>query len=225
MSDSVTLLHKSKAGADCGSDHNQIVATDRVKPRKLMRHKSQPKLQTYMLMSENGYRQKVCQQVSDVTEQVVSVETRRANQRGMTNDILDMMEERRLLKHNEGLYRQKDAAIKRECHKAKDKMLSQQCDLIEQLDATNNLMPAHIKRTIGAHKGNSTTTCIEDNDGNIITGQDKIRTHWFEYVSELYRDDSRDQLPHIKPDTAGMYEKLERRRSLVCKKNVENTMD
>ena len=34
-------------------------------------------------------------------EQVVPVETRRANQRWMTNEILDMMEEGRLLKHNE----------------------------------------------------------------------------------------------------------------------------
>ena len=60
----------------------------------------------------------------------------------MTNEILDMMEERRLLKHNQGLYRQNDAEIQRECHKAKENMVSQQCDLIEQLDATNqrNLM-------------------------------------------------------------------------------------
>ena len=34
-----------------------------------------------------------------------------ANQRWMTNEILDMMEERRLIKHNRGLYRQKDAEI------------------------------------------------------------------------------------------------------------------
>ena len=34
--------------------------------------------------------------------------------------------------------------------------------------------------------------------------QDKIRTRWFECISELYKDDSRGQLPHIKPDTAGI---------------------
>ena len=55
-------------------------------------------------------------------------------------------------------------------------MLSQQCDLIEQLDATNqiNLMHAQIRKTIRAHKGNATTTCLEDKDGNIIMDQDKI---------------------------------------------------
>ena len=34
--------------------------------------------------------------------------------------------------------------------------------------------------------------------------QDKIRTRWFEYISELYKNDSRGQLLHIKPDTAGI---------------------
>ena len=71
-----------------------------------------------------------------------------ANQRWMTNEILDMMEEKRLLKYIEGLYRQKDAEIQRECHKAKSKMLSQQCGLIEQLDDTNqsNLIHAQIRQ-------------------------------------------------------------------------------
>ena len=82
-------------------------------------------------------------------------------------------------------------------------MLSQQCDLIEQLDAANqsNLMHAHIRKSIGAHKGNATTTCIKDKDGNIIMDQDNIRTCWFEYICMLYKDDSRGQLPHINPDT------------------------
>ena len=57
----------------------------------------------------------------EATEQIVPVETRRANQRRMTNELLDMMEERRLLKHNQGLYRQKDVEIQRECHKAQEK--------------------------------------------------------------------------------------------------------
>ena len=42
-----------------------------------------------------------------------------------------------------------------------------------------NLMHTHIRKIIGAHKGNATTTCIEDNDGSIIMDQDKITTHWF----------------------------------------------
>ena len=65
-------------------------------------------------------------------------------------------------------------------------------------------MHAQIRKTIEPHKGNATTTCIEDKDGNIIMDQDKIRTRWFEYISVLYKDDSRGHLPHIKPDIVGI---------------------
>ena len=89
-----------------------------------MRKKSQPKLKTDLLRNRNEYRHKLCQQLSaricdmvrtdemetrytefsniliEATEQVVPVDTRRAKQRWMANEILDMMEERRLLKHN-----------------------------------------------------------------------------------------------------------------------------
>ena len=44
-----------EAEADYGSDHSQIVPTVRVNIRKLLRKKSQPKLQTDMPMSENEY--------------------------------------------------------------------------------------------------------------------------------------------------------------------------
>ena len=85
-------------------------------------------------------------------------------------------------------------------------MVSQQCDLIEKLYTTNrsNLMHTQIRKTIGAHKRNAAIACIEDKDGNMIMDQDKIRTRWFQYISALYNDDSRGQLPHIKPDTAGI---------------------
>ena len=43
---------------------------------------------------------------------------------------------------------------------SKRKMLTQQCNLTEQLDATNqsNLMHAQIRTTIGAHKGTAEKT-------------------------------------------------------------------
>ena len=71
-----------------------------------------------------------------------------------------------------------------------------QCDLIEQLDATNQsyLIHVQIRKIIGEHKGNAITTCIEDKYSNIIMDQDNIRTRWFEYISVLYKDDSRGQV-------------------------------
>jgi len=220
---------KSYPGADCGSDHNPIVATLRVKLRKLQKQKSQPKLQTDLLRSKNEYRQKFRQGISkglqeiqriddmetrytafsklltETTEQVVPVETRVAKQRWMTEDILEKMEERRLLKHSDTLYRQLDAEIHKDCREAKERLLSEQCELIERLDATHqcNLMHSQIRKTVGSQRGAGATTCIEDKSGNIIMDQDKILERWYEYISELYNDNSRGELPHIVIDTEG----------------------
>ena len=65
-------------------------------------------------------------------------------------------------------------------------------------------MHAHIRNTNEATKANATITCIEDKDGNIIMDQDKIRTRWFGYISDLYNDDSRGHLTHSVPDTGGI---------------------
>ena len=43
----------------------------------------------------------------------------------------------------------------------------------------------HRSEILGSHKGIAITTCIEDKDGNIVLDQDKIRTRWFEDISEL----------------------------------------
>ena len=48
---------------DCGSDHNKIMATVRVKLRKLMRNNSQPKLQTDLKMSIDRNSVNKCQHV------------------------------------------------------------------------------------------------------------------------------------------------------------------
>ena len=49
--------------------------------------------------------------VIEATQQVVPVESKRANQMWMTNYILNMIPEGRLLKHNECLYRHEDDEI------------------------------------------------------------------------------------------------------------------
>ena len=49
-------------------------------------------------------------------------------------------------------------------------MLTEQCQVIEQLDAAHksNLMHSQIKLVTGRKRGNNTTTCIEDKNGDIL---------------------------------------------------------
>ena len=56
------------------------------------------------------------------------------NQKWMTKDILDKIDTRRKAKPNTDVYKQLDEEIKSECHAAMERMLTEQCDLIEQLE-------------------------------------------------------------------------------------------
>ena len=71
-------------------------------------------------------------------------------------------------------------------------MLAAQCDVIEQLDAAHktNLMHSQIRLVLvtGWKDGRNFTTCIENNEGNIIMEKEKILSRWYEYIGELYNE-------------------------------------
>ena len=71
-----------------------------------------------------------------------------------------------------------------------------QCAVIEQLDSANktNLMHSQIRLVTGSKWGSNSTTCIEDNKGNIIMEKEKIPSRWYEYIGELYNDDKGDMI-------------------------------
>ena len=78
-------------------------------------------------------------------------------------------------------------------------MLTEQCQVIEQLDAAHrsNLMHSQIKLVTGRKRGNNTTTCIEDKNVDIIMDKDEILSRWSEYIGELYNDDNSGDMPDI----------------------------
>ena len=94
----------------------------------------------------------------------------------MTKDILDKMDTRRKAKPNTDVYKQLDEEIKSECHAAKERMLTEQCDLIEQLESAHKFHQTHaqIRKVTGRGNNAGVTTCIEDRDGNIIMEQENI---------------------------------------------------
>ena len=95
-----------------------------------------------------------------------------------------------------------DEEIKSECHAAKKRMLTEQCNLIEQLESAHKFPQTHAQICKVAGRGNNAgvTTCIEDRDGNIIMEQEMILERWYEYISTLY-DDARGGIPLISNDT------------------------
>ena len=88
---------------------------------------------------------------------------------------------------------------RQDCRTVKETMLTEQCQVIEQLDVAHksNLMHSQIKLVTGRKRGNNTTTCIEDKNGDIIIEKDEILSRWSEYIGELYNDDNRGDMPDI----------------------------
>ena len=69
----------------------------------------------------------------------------------MTAPILQKMKQRRLAKGNAALYNLLDREIRQDCRTANETMLTEQCEVIEQLDAAHksNLMLSRIKLVTG----------------------------------------------------------------------------
>ena len=169
------------------SDVVPIVATLRLKLRKLHTKKSTNKLQVQLLSIDayrNQYQQCINPELNDI-DTIDQLEDRydrfvgilltsaqatlpnreaRAKQKWMTSDILQKMERRRLAKSNVDEYNKLDAEIRRECQTAKELMLTAQCEKIKQLDATHksNQVHAQIRQATGRKQSACVTTSIED---------------------------------------------------------------
>ena len=120
----------------------------------------------------------------------------------MTKDILDKMDTGRKAKPNTDIYKQLDVEFKSKCHAAKERMLTEQCDLIEQLESTHKFHQTHtqLRKVIGRKNNAEVTKYIKIRDGNIIMEQETILERWHEYISTLY-DDARGGIPLISNDT------------------------
>ena len=85
--------------------------------------------------------------LTESAQQVLLEVERTARQKWITAPILQKMEQRRLAKGKAALYNLRDREIKQDCRTAKETMLTEQCQVIEQLDAAHksNLMQSRIK--------------------------------------------------------------------------------
>ena len=85
------------------------------------------------------------------------------------------MDARRKAKPCTDVYKQLDEEIKSECHAAREILLTEQCDLIEQLESAHKFHQTHsqIPKVIG-RGNNAGERCIEERDGNIIMEQENI---------------------------------------------------
>uniref|UniRef100_A0A8D8QKV4 Craniofacial development protein 2 n=1 Tax=Cacopsylla melanoneura TaxID=428564 RepID=A0A8D8QKV4_9HEMI len=159
------LNAKARPGADCSSDHNPVIVTMRVKLKKL----KQPKKK--LLWNDDKYKQPIVKQQFSYTfleeidkkkpfedhekwsvckealkaaaEKVIGKKTSQAKQKWMTQDILDLMEERKRYKTittvgSQQKYRELKRKVRDLCRKRKDEFINNECEEAERLEKINS---------------------------------------------------------------------------------------
>ena len=200
-------------GADCGSDHVPLVATMRLKLKKLKRTKVKPKKDLSTLSKEGVLRDSYGVQVrnrfdalqcedcaeakwsrmqealSGATEQVVPNIQRKMKQKWMNEDILEKMNNRRLKKNNTVEYKRIDREIREDCSRAKEEWLNEKCGEVEELERVDKrLMYSKINEITGGSR-NRTGGAIKKSNGDIAVESLEVKQRWQEYITELFDDD------------------------------------
>ena len=200
--------------ADCNSDHNMLVGKIKVKLQRLKHHKfTSSKLDLKSLEKEKEVKEKFYKEVeakmekineNQCVEQLVKVfQTslkeaaktstpncpKKKHKPWITPEILELMNERRKVKNNITAYKNLDREVRNACQKAKETLLNNQCQDIEELEKKNpQLMHTKIKEATRKYKTCSSANCIEANDDTIIMEKEKVLERWKEYICELFED-------------------------------------
>ena len=117
----------------------------------------------------------------------------------MTQEILDMMNER-IVRKNSPNYKLIDKEIKRKCKERKKEWYNDQYKEIEELESEHKIRELHEKvKKMTDRKRNIKTNsgCIKDKNGKLLFDKKDVAARWEEYVRELYDDPNRKEKVQI----------------------------
>ncbi|GFO33983.1 RNA-directed DNA polymerase from mobile element jockey-like [Plakobranchus ocellatus] len=192
------LLAKTYSSADCYSDHVPVVGKFKLKLKKNSKPFTNIKFDLAILKTNQTIREKyqisvqnkfealggaeeVEQQwenfksaIMEAATEVIPKVKRKAKQKWMTEEILNLMEERRCAKGNKEKYEQIHKKVQEKCTMSKENWINEKCKEIEQ---QRKHAPQTIYRNIEEIIGKRTclsTGCIKAMNGDIIIDKEKI---------------------------------------------------
>ena len=212
-------------GADIGSDHDMVLMTMKMKLKKNFKQDS-PRIRfnvdklkdpeiaevfearvggrfSALGLLENDINTMTdnIKEVLQETAAEVLGKEKKKNKPWVTNDILNLCDERRELKKTKNdnseatnMYNKVNRNIRKQMREAKEQWISDQCDHIDAGMRSGNSKAAFdtLKRMTKPHQNRSTG--IEDKNGNLLTEEQAIIKRWTEYCKDLYNY-------KIRPDT------------------------
>ena len=219
------MIAKSAPGANCYSDHIPVISHLRLKLKKRKQAKTETKRNLALLKTNLDLRQKyrikvqnkfealegkeeiklweqLKNSITEATEEEIPKKERKAKQKWMTDDILELMDRRRLAKGDQQEYERLHKEVRRRCEEAKECWLNEKCQRIDLLQSrAPNEIYKNIEELVGRKQGVSTRSQKTKN-GDIIMDKEKIQERQSEYIQELF-DDERKDIKVMKNNFAG----------------------
>ena len=126
-------------------------------------------------------------------DKVLPKKKRKEDKMWMTEDILEMMKERRE-KKGTSEYKQIDKTIKKRCKERKEEWYNSLCKEVEDLEKSHKMREMHkkVKEITDRKRGIKTSSgCIKDRNGRVLFDKKEVAKRWVEYIKELYEDENR----------------------------------
>ena len=138
------MIAKSAPGADCYSDHIPVISHMRLQLKKRKQEKTETKRNRALLKTNSDLRQKykikvqnkfeafegkeeieelweqLKNSITEATEEEIPKKERKAKQKWMTGDILELMDRGRLAKGDQQEYERLHKEVRRRCEEAKE---------------------------------------------------------------------------------------------------------
>lgn len=209
----------SYPGADVDSDHNLVLAKCCLKFKKLRRRivqnwdvgklKNEECKETYQKrLKEQGRAGNGNMSIEEEWEvlknnilhsakSAVGIREQENRKPWITEDLLNLMEERRKLKNSNKeedriQYKRLRNAINRGAKEEKEKYIAERCEEVEQCMKNQNMEQGYklIKIFLGGKKGKGKGGVILDEEGTILLDRDLAAKRWKRYLEELYGNET-----------------------------------
>ncbi|KAF7245142.1 Craniofacial development protein 2 [Varanus komodoensis] len=199
---------KTRPGADCGSDHELLVAKFRLKLKKVgestrpLRYNLNHIPDEYTIEVTNRFKEldlidrvpeelwmEVRNIVQEVATKTILKKKKCKKAKWLSEEVLQIAEERRQVKGKgeKERYTQLNAEFQRIARRDKNAFLNEQCKEIEEnnrIGRTRDLF-----KKIGDMKGtfHAKMGMIKDQHGRDLTEAEEIKKRWQDYTEELYK--------------------------------------
>uniref|UniRef100_A0A8D8XEP5 Craniofacial development protein 2 n=1 Tax=Cacopsylla melanoneura TaxID=428564 RepID=A0A8D8XEP5_9HEMI len=215
---------KTYPGADIQSDHVPLVATFKVKLKRIttknkkmydLRKLKDPysKQTAKQILNEtlrnieekNTVKEKleiVKRTCKEIKEKCLKKDVRK-KKTWMTEDILELMEQRRQNKGNTNEYKRIQIIIRRRIREAKEREKTEQCDEIEYYQSRYDDFNVHrkVKEATGRYR-KKTVGKIIDEEGQLVVSKEEKKKVWERYLEELFHD-TRTKVEPVIEDYSG----------------------